>query len=543
MNRKKFFTVKGEPFFSIGIQAHNSDNSTPGFLKYTCHSAKMLEANTVAVPVPWELYEKEEGSFDNELVRNLIDECRRSDLKLVILWFGTWKNGTMEYVPAWVKRDTARFQRVLLKDGHPTLNLSPFCPATFEADARAFRSMMAFVRDHDAEENTVIGVQIQNEAGIHSGTRRDFSSYGNEAFEAPVPEVLFEYCGKHPESLLARVWQKNGAKKGNWTKSFGASGGEWISAYGVADFINRMAAEGRKEYDTFYYTNAWLNSGRGIAGVDWPAGTPRPSNLDIYYAVCSDLDTIAPDLYLPDPGLYREFLEPYYAARDEFTVYIPESGRTNLSARMMMETVGTYGAVGHHVFGGESLLTDDQKELTKDEGECMMHSFHMLRQLQPILCDYVGTDRIHTLVRQSVEPDQLIEELDGPYRAYVSFTGTLDKYYRMDFRHKEYCREETAEVFGEPQRGLLIQESEKVFYIVGQNFRVFFYPKDDPDGSLNTAYAVGKTFGSNAEFISVTEGHFDENGEYVPDVWRTGDEVRHGVFALWDNNVIRVEML
>ena len=169
-----------------------------------------------------------------------------------------------------------------------------------------------------------------------------------------VPEVLFRYCEQKPGSLLNKVWQENGGKKGGWQESFGASGAEWLSAWGVADYINRMAAAGREIYDTFYYTNAWLNTGRGIAGIDWPAGTPRPSNLDIYYAVCSDLDTIAPDLYLPDPSLYRAFLEPYYAARDEFPVYIPESGRTNLSAKMMLETVGTYGTIGHHVFGGSS---------------------------------------------------------------------------------------------------------------------------------------------------------------------------------------------
>ncbi len=543
MERKKFFTVKGKPFFSIGVQAHNSDNSTPGFLNYTCNAAKMLEANTVAVPVPWELYESEEGNYNDGLVKNLIDTCRENDLRLVILWFGTWKNGSMEYAPAWVKRDTERFQRVLLNDGKKTLNLSPFCPENFNADCRAFCRMMEFVRDYDAEENTVIGVQIQNEAGIHSGTRRDFCPFGNEAFLAKVPEILFDYCEKEPDSLLNKVWQSCGAKKGNWSESFGTNGAEWLSAYGVADYINRMAAAARKIYDTFYYTNAWLSTGRGMAGVDWPAGTPQPRNLDIYYAVCADLDTIAPDVYLPDPSLYRAVLEPYWKKRDEFALYIPESGRTNLSAKMMLETVGTWGTIGHHVFGGESLLTDDQQALTKDEGECMMHSFHMLRQLEPVLCTYSGTDRMHTIMRQSVEEDQLIEDLDGPYRAYVSFTGTLDKYFRMDFRHKEYCREETFGTYSESQRGILIQESEKVFYITGQNFRVFFYPKDDPDGSLSATYACAKTFGDNAEFISVTEGHFDPDGNYVPEVWRTGDEVRHGVFALWDNNVIRVEML
>ena len=34
-----------------------------------------------------------------------------SDMRLVLLWFGTWKNSMSSYAPAWVKRDAARFPR------------------------------------------------------------------------------------------------------------------------------------------------------------------------------------------------------------------------------------------------------------------------------------------------------------------------------------------------------------------------------------------------------------------------------------------------
>ena len=44
-------------------------------------------------------------------------------------------------------------------------------------------------------------------------------------------------------------------------------------------------------------------------------------------------------------------------------------------------------------------------------------------------------------------------------------------------------------------------------------------------------------------FRSVTEGHFEADGTYTADVCRTGDEARHGVYAQWDSNVLRIELL
>ena len=49
MERKTFFTVQGKPFYSLGIQTHNSSSSTPEYLQYSWNAAKKIEANTVAV--------------------------------------------------------------------------------------------------------------------------------------------------------------------------------------------------------------------------------------------------------------------------------------------------------------------------------------------------------------------------------------------------------------------------------------------------------------------------------------------------------------
>lgn len=54
MERQAFFTAQGKPFYSIGIQSHNSSSYMPEQLRETFHAAQLLEVNTVAVPVPWE---------------------------------------------------------------------------------------------------------------------------------------------------------------------------------------------------------------------------------------------------------------------------------------------------------------------------------------------------------------------------------------------------------------------------------------------------------------------------------------------------------
>ena len=90
---------------------------------------------------------------------------------------------------------------------------------------------------------------------------------------------------------------------------------------------------------------------------------------------------------------------------------------------------------------------------------------------------------------------------------------------------------------------MLLQESENVFYVVGHKFRIYFLQEEEADGSLSAVTVSGKNFSTNAEYLSVTEGHFDETGRYFPDVVRTGDETRHGTYAQWDSNVLRIELM
>ncbi|MFO1339571.1 MAG: beta-galactosidase, partial [Burkholderiaceae bacterium] len=100
--------VDGAPYLVLGAQVHNSSNY-PEALKQVWPAVADLGANTVSVPVAWEQVEPLEGRFDFGFVATLLAQARQHGVRLVLLWFGTWKNTSPQYTPAWVKTDNQRF--------------------------------------------------------------------------------------------------------------------------------------------------------------------------------------------------------------------------------------------------------------------------------------------------------------------------------------------------------------------------------------------------------------------------------------------------
>ena len=90
---------------------------------------------------------------------------------------------------------------------------------------------------------------------------------------------------------------------------------------------------------------------------------------------------------------------------------------------------------------------------------------------------------------------------------------------------------------------LIFQESEKVFYFVGENAYVTIEKQPPVDGSIPNHYMSGVLMHTNIEAVSITEGHFDEDGRYVVDLVRSGDESRHSIWLRWNVGVVRVEMV
>ena len=117
MKKHTQFIVDGKPFYSLGGQVHNASGYAVKDLARAVQAIHAVGGNTIAIPVYWEIIEPEEDVFDFSLVGEILEYCRQERLKVVFLWFGTWKNGTMKYTPPWVKANPERFHRVLNEGG------------------------------------------------------------------------------------------------------------------------------------------------------------------------------------------------------------------------------------------------------------------------------------------------------------------------------------------------------------------------------------------------------------------------------------------
>src|ERR1039458_10769579 len=164
--------VDGKPFLVLGAELNNSSGSSMEYMRPLWPKIAATNLNTVLATVSWELLEPEEGRFDFSLVDGLIQDARRHNLRLILLWFGSWKNGKSTYQPVWVKTNQQRFPIIQDAKGKGLPTLSTLSDANRDADARAFAALMKHVREVDGDAHTVIMIQMENEVGV-LGPARD----------------------------------------------------------------------------------------------------------------------------------------------------------------------------------------------------------------------------------------------------------------------------------------------------------------------------------------------------------------------------------
>ena len=531
------FKVAGKPFFSIGGQTHNSSTCTKETLERSWQAAETLGLNTIAAPVTWERVEPVEGQFCFDQIDWIVDGARKRGLKAVLLWFGTWKNGTSHYVPEWVKTDKKRFAWCKSQNGAYARILSPLGAETLQADKRAFARVMEYVKSIN-EDNIVVAVQVENEPGL-CGTPRDYSAPANSLFNGTVPDDLVAWVKSTADCYIRDVWVKQGSREtGSWKEVFGpVDCAEIFSAYYVSGYCNSVAEAGRTVYPEMpLYCNVWLGEMYNrVAGVDFPSGGATCHMIDLWKMRTPSIDVIAPDIYLQDLRTYESVCAAY--KRQDNLLYIPESGPSVMNALNVMTMIAEKELTGIHSFGIDSCV-DDSGALRPSCKE-WAHTVKILTAMKPLLEKYIGTGKVYAVAQY--EGCSTINYDFGDYLGRVACFNPNGNAFAENpgFMDTFHSNPEDYKVRG---KGLIIDAGDGVFYIAGEGFRLTFTRKDDID--LMSSGVRASTFhnGRHGEYLSVQEGWFDENGEFVANRSRCGDETDFGIWAHWDVGVIRVVM-
>jgi hypothetical protein len=508
--------VDGNPFLMLGGELHNS--SAGGFEYMRPIWEKMADANlnTVIGTASWELVEPEEGKFDFALVDSMILGARKEGLKLVLIWFGSWKNGASTYVPAWVKLDQKRFPLVKDETCNNLNVLSTLSEEDCNADARAFAALMKHIRQIDRRHYTVIMMQVENEIGTLR-TKRDYSETANITFTGTVPDGLMEYFEKNKESLhpgVKEAWGKQGfLNSGTWEEVFGEGvlvddwkgmsylTEELFMAWNYAKYVEKIAKAGRKEYNIPMYVNAWLKQpgGSGHAPGNYPSGGPTPQVIDVWRAAAPSIDFIAPDIYIVDH--FRYVCDQYTLSGNP--LFIPETTGDAASAARAFFTYGRYGAMGYAPFGIDG---GDAGANVNDISD-MKDSYGTLKQLIPLILQHQGTEKIGGLLVNDNE------RIDSAVIGGYKIRGTLGR--RFDFTAAgipvgQNSQHQVRRVAG---GALIISTGPGQYIIAGRNMSLNF-SDIDPESDLKVS------------FLSL------EDGEFINNKWITGRRLNGDEFRV-----------
>lgn len=463
--------VKGEPWLVLGCELGNSTASNREYLAQYWDDLATNGINTVLAVVSWDQLEPKEGVFDFTAVDNLIADARQHDMKLALLWFGSWKNGFSSYMPTWVKEDTSRFPLAMTPDGRRLPILSVFGEETCKADARAYATLMKHIREIDSQEQTVVMMQMQNEVGLHGHTR-DYSPAANAAWE-------------RNEGVPDSVMNRKPYSQDRVDEAF--------MAWHYAAYMDKIAEAGKTEYDIPVFVNAWIVQPEDKRPGNYPSGGPQAQNHAIYRAAAPHIDLLCPDIYLND---FPSICEMYM--KDGNSLFVPESKDGQVGAANAAYAIGQCKAIGYSPFGFERHCTDESNET-------FSQLYRQLGSIQPMILDAQAENRIAASWLKGSEPFLVKDTVRMGDILIVSelVSSGMRNGGAPQLTGGTYDPEACGYV-------IAIQEEEG-FLFLGSNARVTFLPVDS-----NSTIGLAK----------VTEGEFDEEGTWKEGRWLNGDETQ-----------------
>lgn len=482
--------VEGKPYIMFAAEVHNSAASSPEYMKIVWERVKELNCNTLLAPVYWNMIEKQENEFDFTMVKRLIIEARANRVKLVLLWFGSWKNSLSTYAPNWVKLDLDRFPRVESEAGMKTKILSMFKSDILSVEINAFKTFMKFIKDFDEKEQTVLAIQVENEVGI-LGPTRDFRKEAGEAYKGHINEDLIENIEINSTTNLIA------ADNGNWEEVFRENAAEAFMCANYASYLDKLARIGKEVYRLPLFTNVWLK-GEGEEAGTYPSGGPEPEMVGIWKAVAPNLDFLSPDIYAFE---FEKIADLY--SREDNPLFIPETRRDKWAIPNLYVAIGKYNTLCYSPFGAESIGEDksfitgifhtdvnDKNVSSEAVKDYLSKSYRLFNHMIPIITKSYGTDKMTGFSQKVGESE---------YKCHIG------KYaLKVEFYHKIDDNNEFI-----PGAGMVIQIATDELLFIGYGYRVELE-------SLNE--------GKQLDFLSLEKGIYDENCNWKKYMDLNGDE-------------------
>jgi hypothetical protein len=495
--------VDGKPFLALAGELLNNSATSVEHMKPIWPKLAASKFNTVLAGVSWAQIEPVPGKFDFSVLDGVIQGARSHNLRLVLLWFGTWKNSLSSYAPDWLKKDFERFPRAQTggrggAEGRSIELLSPLCDACRDADAGAFAALMRHVKAVDSQQHTVIMIQVENEVGMH-GDSRDRSPAADQAFAGPVPKELMNYLQAHKDNLIPefrQVWEAGGFKtSGTWEEVFGKSAvtDGFFMAWNLARYIGSVAAAGTAEYPLPMFLNAALYGvGRGPQPTP-SGGRPWDLVMDVWRAGAPRIDILSPDIYSETD--FVAFCAKYTQSGNP--LFIPETGGGPTAAARALYAFGRHDAIGFSPFG---IDRPDRLGNMPD----LTGVYDLLSQLAPLISQHQGNGTMSAVLLGPKDPPQKVKV--GNYTLEVT-------YWPIRYTMPLQMPGEPPPGPQPPSAALFIAAGPDEYYAVGSGVKVTFAP--------NTP---GPPF---AGLGTVEEGAF-VNGHWVPGIRLAGDDTGQG---------------
>ncbi|PWN31685.1 uncharacterized protein FA14DRAFT_162616 [Meira miltonrushii] len=482
---RQLLMVKDKPFLCLAGELQNSSSSSASYMEKQMENLRSMNLNTILMAVSWEQIEPIENTFDfAELEANIL-LARKYDFKLVLVWFGNYKNGMSTYVPSWVKKDPNRFPRCSIhcpnNDQESIVEvLTPFAKENWNADAKAFGHLMSHIKEIDSVENTVIMVQVENEPGL-LGDSRDRSREAQSNWDAGVPKLLLERLAKttlHPILLsrlpnLPKILQNaalSSSTSDGWIEVFGSQADEVFMADAFSQYVEQVARAGKEAYAIPFFINTWLScddvtcldlegiplkhnmttaAGGGNKPGDYPSGGCCPQMLNVWQQNAPSLDIFSPDIYLHN---FQWVCEQYVGQNNttQRTLVIPEMRRDEYGARRLMLAYGNYNCLAASPFGIDTMKANEAP---------FSRIFKLLKKVEkPLLKAKPGLETFGFCFDEIDRSRSTIEEtrvkIMGDWKIIIK----------------------RAHVFGVPGPGcgIVIQEAHDKFLCIGWGYSVYF---------------------------------------------------------------------